>query len=82
MQLLTIQTQISQARLVASRWLVLSTQELEGEYRGDGCICDWHYGSGVEVERREGTPGSFSRGRAVLSKSVVSLQWGELRDMC
>lgn len=72
------QLQIPQARLVTSRWLVLSAQELESEYCDYGCVYRWSHSNDVEVERRERGADEVSGRGTILPKSIVCWQVGML----
>jgi hypothetical protein len=66
-----IKGQIPQAYLVASRWLVFPTLELEGKYSSIRRLHSRYHGNDVEVERGERNADEISGGRTFLSQSIV-----------
>ena len=61
------QAQIPQTRLVTSRWLVLSTRELEGKHSDHGDRHLWAHGVDVESQRKAGSAVENARRGPILS---------------
>jgi hypothetical protein len=71
MQTESLTVQVPKARLVARRWLVCATHELEGQHGRHGRCSARHHSHGLDRERAERISRQDAAAEQVLPQSIV-----------